>query len=50
MESFYEHLTHGEGRGEALRHARLEFVNSGAPPYYWANFQMVQILRLLPAS
>lgn len=41
MESFYRRLANGEGRAEALRHAKLEFVNSGEPPYYWANFQMV---------
>ena len=41
MESFYRHLANGEGRAEALRHAKLDFVNSGEPPYYWANFQMV---------
>lgn len=41
MESFYRHLANGEGRAEALRHAKLEFVKSGMRPYYWANFQMV---------
>lgn len=41
MESFYQHLANGEGRAEALRRAKLRFVNSGLPPYYWANFQMV---------
>jgi CHAT domain-containing protein len=41
MDSFYRHLAEGKGRAEALREAKLEFVNSGEPPYYWANFQMV---------
>jgi CHAT domain-containing protein len=41
MESFYQRLANGEGRAEALREAKLEFVNAGLPPYYWANFQMV---------
>jgi CHAT domain-containing protein len=41
MDSFYRHLADGEGRAEALRDAKLEFVNAGQPPYYWANFQMV---------
>ncbi len=41
MDSFYRHLADGEGRAEALRQAKLEFVNSGQPPYYWANFQMM---------
>ncbi len=40
MESFYRHLASGEGRAEALRRAKLEFVKAGEPPYYWANFQM----------
>jgi CHAT domain-containing protein len=41
MESFYQRLANGEGRAEALREAKLEFVKSGLAPYYWANFQMV---------
>ncbi len=41
MDSFYRHLADGEGRAEALREAKVEFVNAGEPPYYWANFQMV---------
>ncbi len=41
MDSFYRHLAAGDGRAEALRQAELEFVNSGEPPYYWANFQTV---------
>jgi CHAT domain-containing protein len=41
MESFYRHLAWGEGRAQALREAKLEFVRSNEPPYYWANFQMV---------
>jgi len=41
MDSFYRHLAAGDGRAEALRQAELEFVNSGEPPYYWANFQIV---------
>ncbi|HLH03271.1 MAG TPA: CHAT domain-containing protein, partial [Bryobacteraceae bacterium] len=41
MESFYRHLAAGEGRAEALRQAEAEFANTGEPPYYWANFQIV---------
>jgi CHAT domain-containing protein len=41
MESFYRHLAEGEGRAQALREAKLEFVKSNEPPYYWANFQIV---------
>jgi CHAT domain-containing protein len=41
MESFYRHLANHDGRAEALRQAKLDFVNAGEPPYYWANFEMV---------
>jgi CHAT domain-containing protein len=41
IESFYRYLAEGRGRAEALRQATLEFVNSGQPPYYWANFEIV---------
>jgi CHAT domain-containing protein len=41
MDSFYRHLADGEGRAQALRDAKFEFVRAGQPSYYWANFQMV---------
>jgi hypothetical protein len=37
MESFYRHLADGKGRAQALREAKLEFVEWNEPPYYWAN-------------
>jgi CHAT domain-containing protein len=40
MSNFYAHLGHGEGKGEALRRAQLKILNSGAPPYYWAGFEL----------
>jgi len=40
MSNFYAHLGHGEGKAEALRQAQLKILNSGAPPYYWAGFEL----------
>jgi CHAT domain-containing protein len=38
MTVFYDHLGHHEEKAEALRQAKLEMLNSGVPPYYWAAF------------
>ena len=41
MTNYYENLTSGMGRSEALRTAQLEMINSNsdyAHPYYWAAF------------
>ena len=40
MATFYEHLSKREEKAEALRQAQLEMVSSGAPPYYWAAFEL----------
>jgi CHAT domain-containing protein len=40
MSNFYAHLGHGDGKAEALRQAQLAILNSGAPPYYWAGFEL----------
>jgi len=40
MANFYEHLGRHEGKAEALRQAQLEMLKAGAPPYYWAAFQL----------
>jgi CHAT domain-containing protein len=40
MANFYEHLGRHEGKAEALRQAQVEMLKSGAPPYYWAGFQL----------
>jgi len=40
MANFYTHLGHHEGKAEALRQAQLAMLNSGAPPYYWAGFEL----------
>ena len=40
MTTFYEHLSKHEEKAEALRQAQLEMVSSGAPPYYWAAFEL----------
>jgi CHAT domain-containing protein len=40
MTAFYAHLAHPEGKAEALRQAQLEMLRSGAPPYYWAGFEL----------
>jgi CHAT domain-containing protein len=41
MTNFYEHLGHHEEKTESLRQAQLEMMRSGAPPYYWAGFELV---------
>jgi CHAT domain-containing protein len=40
MANFYEHLGRHEGKAEALRQAQLEMLKTGAPPYFWAGFQL----------
>jgi CHAT domain-containing protein len=40
MSNFYKHLGRGEQKAEALRQAQLTMLNSGAPPYYWAGFEL----------
>jgi len=40
MANFYGHLSRHEGKAEALRQAQLEMLKTGAPPYYWAGFQL----------
>jgi CHAT domain-containing protein len=41
MAVFYAHLAHQEGKANSLREAKLELLNSGMPPYYWASFELV---------
>ena len=40
MIDFYGHLGRNEGKAEALRQAQLDMLNSGAPPYFWAGFEL----------
>jgi CHAT domain-containing protein len=40
MIGFYRHLGSHEAKAEALRSAQLEMLHSGAPPYYWAAFEL----------
>jgi len=40
MIAFYRHLSHREGKAEALRAAQLELLKSGYPPYNWAGFEL----------
>jgi CHAT domain-containing protein len=40
MIDFYGHLGRNEGKAEALRQAQLDILNSGAPPYFWAGFEL----------
>jgi CHAT domain-containing protein len=40
MGNFYARLGRHEGKAEALRQAQLAMLNSGAPPYYWAGFEL----------
>jgi len=43
MTSFYENLSDGMAKAEALRRAKLDFINSGDEivnsPYFWAGYQ-----------
>ncbi len=41
MIDFYRQLGNGVGKAEALRQAQLDMLHSGAPPYYWAGFELV---------
>lgn len=41
MIDFYRQLSNRAGKAEALRQAQLDMMHSGAPPYYWAGFQLV---------
>lgn len=43
MTSFYQHLKDGLGKDEALRQAKLDFIEDGGKPmpYYWAGFVLM---------
>lgn len=41
MTGFYDHLSHNEDKGNALKHAKLALYESGLAPYYWAGFELV---------
>ena len=41
MANYYENLTAGRGRSEALREVQLDMIEEGGEyshPYYWAAF------------
>jgi CHAT domain-containing protein len=40
MIGFYQHLSLGEAKAEALRDAQIELLKSGDPPYFWAGFEL----------
>lgn len=40
MIDFYGQLGRGTSKADALRHAQIEMMKSGEPPYYWAGFQL----------
>ncbi|MGB6133624.1 MAG: CHAT domain-containing tetratricopeptide repeat protein [Acidobacteriaceae bacterium] len=40
MVDFYRHLSDHEARAEALRQAQIQMLKSGAPPYFWAGFEL----------
>jgi len=40
MVDFYRHLSDHEGKAEALRQAQIQMLKSGAPPYFWAGFEL----------
>jgi CHAT domain-containing protein len=41
MTNFYSHLARHERKVDALRAAKIELLDEGLPPYYWASFQVV---------
>ena len=41
MIDFYRQLGNGAEKAEALRQAKIDMLHSGAPPYYWAGFELV---------
>lgn len=41
MTAFYSHLARHERKVDALRAAKVELLDEGLPPYYWASFQVV---------
>jgi CHAT domain-containing protein len=46
MKAFYQHLKKGERKDEALRHAKLDYLDSVTEPelkrqYYWAGFVLM---------
>ena len=41
MAQFYLHLAKHERKIDALRAAKIELLDQGLPPYYWASFQVV---------
>jgi len=41
MKDFYDHLTRGENKAEALRDAQVDLLHENASPYYWASFEVV---------
>ena len=41
MTSFYGQLAGHQRKVEALRSAQLKLLGEGAPPFYWASFQIV---------
>jgi len=40
MVAFFRHLGDREAKAEALRQAQLQMAKSGAPPYFWAGFEL----------
>ncbi|MCU1305001.1 MAG: hypothetical protein JWQ87_5285 [Candidatus Sulfotelmatobacter sp.] len=42
MQHFYQHLAKGEGKANALTHAKQDFIQQFGPvsPFYWAGFVM----------
>ena len=40
-ERFYAHLADGEEIALALRHAQIEMLRAGSPPYHWAAFAVM---------
>lgn len=41
MQVFYKHLALDEEKADSLRQAKIEMLNSGVSPYYWAGFEFV---------
>lgn len=40
MTFFYHYLGKGDSKAQALREAQLAMMHTGAPPYFWAGFEL----------
>lgn len=41
MELFYQHLKQGASKAEALQQTKLQFIEAGENPFYWAGYIII---------